>query len=180
MSRLNRIFRSVARRLRIVRRFVDAMLMMALLHCWPEKVYRFSTRKLLPSESDRYPLPESPQVPYEIVETRSSPELPKFEHLNVVLRGSSFDLQELDALNDPVVLVSFWPKALWPNPYDSEFWPPIKTKRKVIYTQFHSEAVRELLNLNLRVLWIEGCYVDHQGKLYPQDLLDPDVCTICL
>jgi len=87
----------------------------------------------------------------------------------VVLRGSSFDLQELDALNDPVVLVSFWPKALWPNPYDSEFWPPIKTKREVIYTHFHSEAVRELLNLKLRVLWIEGCYFDGQGKLYPQD-----------
>ena len=56
-----------------------------------------------------------------------------------------------------------------PNPYLSEFWPPLKTNREVIYTHFHAEAVRELLKLNLRVLWIEGCYSDEQGRFRPQD-----------
>lgn len=169
MGNLNRIARSFSRRFKILRRLLDAMLMMFLLHFWPEQVSRFSTRRLLPPMRDRYPPPEHTEIPYEIIELRSSSERPKFDHLNVVLRGSSFNLQELDTLNNPIVLVSFWPKEMWPNPYPSEFWPPLKTNREVIYTHFNSEAVRELLNLNLRVLWIEGCYTDEKGKLYPQD-----------
>jgi len=143
--------------------------MMLLLHFWPEQVFRFSTRRLLPPMRDRYPRPENPEIPYEIIESRSSSERPNFDHLNVILRGSSFDLHELDTVGNPVVLVSFWPKEMWPNSYPTEFWPPLKTNREVIYTHFHAEAVRELLKLNLRVLWIESCYSDKQGEFHPQD-----------
>jgi len=89
--------------------------MMLLLHFWPEQVFRFSTRRLLPPMRDRYPRPENPEIPYEIIESRSSSERPNFDHLNVILRGSSFDLHELDTVGNPVVLVSFWPKEMWPN-----------------------------------------------------------------
>ena len=169
VNKLNRITRSVSRRFKILRRLLDAMLMMLLLHFWPEQVSRFSTRKLLPPIRDRYPPPENPEIPYEIIESRSSSERPSFDHLNVVLRGSSFDLHELNTLENPIALVSFWPKEMWPNLYPSEFWPPLKTNREVIYTHFHAEAVRELLKLDLRVLWIEGCYSDEQGRFRPQD-----------
>ena len=32
----------------------DVCMMMTLFHIWPEQVYRFSTRKLLPSKKNRY------------------------------------------------------------------------------------------------------------------------------
>lgn len=160
--------RPFKRNWRIIRRFFDVGLMMIFLQLWPEQLYRFSTKKLLAPREDRYPPPLLPQIPYELIHSRTSQDLPEFGDINLVMRGSSFNMKHLDNLTDPVVFVSFWPKAMWPNPYKNEFWPPIKTERRAIYSHFHSGAVRELLALGLEVLWIERCY-EENGRFRPDD-----------
>lgn len=152
----------------VIRRFIDVILMMICIQLRPEHMYRFSTRKLLAPMKDRHRPSQCPNIPYDLIESRTSQDLPKLGEVNLVMRGSSFDMQHLDDLSDPIIFVSFWPKAMWPNPYKNEFWPPIKTKRRAIYSHFHSVAVKELLELGLEVLWIESCY-EENGLFRPMD-----------
>ena len=53
-------------------RFKDVVMMMVLFHIWPEQTYRFSTRKLLPSKKDRFPKELKPDIPFELLESKSS------------------------------------------------------------------------------------------------------------
>ena len=84
------------------------ILMMKILFCvWPEQTYRFSTRKFLPSKKNRFSKELKPVIPYDLLKSKSS-NIPKMKEINVIGRGSSFDLNNLKEINGPIFLMPFW------------------------------------------------------------------------
>ena len=88
-------------------RLKDVFMMMILFHIWPEQTYRFSTRRLLPAKKNRYFKESKPSIPCDLLESKSS-KIPLIDEINVVARGSSFDLNNLKNLKGPTFLVAFW------------------------------------------------------------------------
>ena len=88
-------------------RLKDVLMMMILVHVWPEQTYRFSTRKLLPSKKNRFPKELKPIIPYDLLKTKSS-NVSKLKEINIIGRGSSFDLNNLKELEGAIYLISFW------------------------------------------------------------------------
>jgi hypothetical protein len=82
-------------------------MMMILFHVWPEQTYRFSTRKLLPSKKNRLFKESKPIIPYELLKSKSS-NIPLMKEINVIGKGSSFDLNNIKKLNGPIFLVSYY------------------------------------------------------------------------
>ena len=87
-------------------RLIDVLMMMLLLHFWPEQTYRFSTRKILPSKKNRFSKESKPVIPYNLQKNKSSNIL-KMKEINVIGKGSSFDLNKIKKINGPIFLVSF-------------------------------------------------------------------------
>ena len=81
--------------------------MILLFHFWPEKVYKFSTRNVLPCKKNRFSKKEKPIVPYELVKDNCN-SISKMKEINIIGRGSSFDLNELKKIHGPIFLISFW------------------------------------------------------------------------
>ena len=88
-------------------RLKDVIAMMFLLHIWPEQVYRFSTRKFLPSKKNRYFKDSKPVIPFELKQINKN-SINKMKEIHIVGIGASFDLNTLKKINGPVFLVSFW------------------------------------------------------------------------
>lgn len=88
-------------------RIKDVFMMIFLFHIWPEQTYRFSTRKLLPSKKNKYSKLSKPTIPFDIIKEKSS-NIQKMDEINIIAKGSSFDLKKLKELNGPIFLVSFW------------------------------------------------------------------------
>ena len=53
-------------------RLKDVLMMMILLHIWPEQTYRFSTRKLLPNMKNRHPRDGKLKLPYNYLKSKTS------------------------------------------------------------------------------------------------------------
>lgn len=82
-------------------------MMIFCLHFFPSLTYRFSTRKFIPSSEYKTDKHKLIKVPYKIIEKMSS-NLKKFDEVNAVGIGSSFDLNRLKNFNKPTFLLSFW------------------------------------------------------------------------
>jgi len=138
-----------------VRRIFDMLAMMFLIHFWPEQTYRFSTRKLLPPKERRYRVNDRPIIPCELVESRTS-DIPRMKEANIVLRGSSFDIKQLEKLTDlPTFLVSFW--------------EPVQTKKEVTYIMGRSKNAMRLGKLGYKVIHNEVCMMGYDGNIAPSD-----------
>ena len=98
---------SLKKTLTNISRLKDVIIMMFLLHIWPEQVYRFSTRKFLPSKKNRYFKDAKPIIPFELKQ-KDKNSIKKMKEIHVVGIGSSFNLNMLKKINGPVFLVSFW------------------------------------------------------------------------
>ena len=85
----------------------DVYIMMLLFHLSPKYTYKFSTRKLLPSKENRYSKESKPLMPFNLLESKSS-KIPMMEEINLIGLGSSFDLDNLESINGPKFLISFW------------------------------------------------------------------------
>jgi len=81
--------------------------MMILLHVWPEKVYKFSTRKFLPSKKNKFSKKIKPNIPFELLKSKSN-SMPMMNEINIVCRGSSFDYNNLKKIKGPTFLASFF------------------------------------------------------------------------
>ncbi len=88
-------------------RLKDVMLMMIVFHIWPEQTYRFSTRRVLPKKENRFSKKTKPFIPYDLLTSKSS-DIKKMKEINVIGRGSSFDLNNLKNIKGPIFLISFW------------------------------------------------------------------------
>jgi hypothetical protein len=135
-------------------RLFDVLMLMFLIQVRPDQAYRFSTRKCLPSPSERFKLEEKPVVPFKLVESRTKGMSP-LKEVHLVMRGTSFNLQRLEELNGPVFLVSFW--------------EPIETKKDVIYLMGRAKACLRLARLGYHVVCTEVLSPDRNGDLRPND-----------
>ena len=88
-------------------RLKDVLMMMILLHIWPEQTYRFSTRKLLPEKKNRFSKESRPVIPYDLLKSNNN-KIPKMKEINVIGVGSSFDLENLKHMKGSNFLVTFW------------------------------------------------------------------------
>lgn len=170
------VFRFLRSRQQDCKRVIDVTMMMCLLNIWPEQVYRFSTRKFLPSKEEKYNRHLMHTMPFEVIESRTSRDLPKIKELNLVMRGTSFDIAKLEYLSSPICFISFYPitmaSTLASQNYEGHQrmqYAPIETDKDGFYAMGDSRIVRELLKLNLQVLWVEICYLDRDGKICPCD-----------
>ncbi|VEN74510.1 conserved hypothetical protein [Candidatus Desulfarcum epimagneticum] len=141
-------------RLKPIGRLFDVSMMMLFLELWPEQVYRFSTRKLLPNKFERYNRHNRPSIPFELIKERSS-DIPRSDEINIVLRGSSFDISQIENLNGPIYLINFS--------------NPIEIKRDVIYLEQSIENVHAMLKFGLSVCHVEVHRVAENGETFPPD-----------
>ena len=88
-------------------RLKDVLMMMLLVHMWPEQTYRFSTRKLLPSKKNRFSKESRSVIPYDLLKSNGS-NIPLMKEINIIGRGSSFDLNDIKKIKGPIFLISFW------------------------------------------------------------------------
>lgn len=143
---------------RSLKRLFDLSMMICLLHVWPEQVYRFSTRKLLPNKSERFNVNDKPTIPFELIRGRTSG-IKKIEEINVVMRGSSFDISRLDNLEGPTYLVNFS--------------CPIETQKDVIYIEQSIPHTYTMHQLGLSVCFVEVNRVAENGeKCIPESYLN--------
>ena len=91
----------------ILLRLKDVSMMILLFHFWPEKVYKFSTRNALPCKKNRFSKKERPIIPYDLIKDNCST-ISKMKEINIIGRGSSFDLNNLKKMSEPIFLISFW------------------------------------------------------------------------
>ena len=88
-------------------RLIDVLMMMILFHFWPEQTYRFSTRKFIPTKKNRFSKESRPIIPYDLVQSKSS-SVPMIKEINVIGRGSSFNINNIKEMKGPIFLASFW------------------------------------------------------------------------
>jgi len=91
----------------ILSRLKDVLMMMVMVHIWPEQTYKFSTRKCLPKKENRFSKESKPSIPYDLLADKGS-NIAKMKEINVIGRGSSFNLNNLKKLDLPTFLISFW------------------------------------------------------------------------
>jgi hypothetical protein len=138
----------------MVRRCFDILMMMFLIHFWPEQTYRFSTRKMLHDKERRYQTSDRPIIPFELVESRTS-DIPRMKEANIVLRGSSFDIKQLEELDFPTFLVSFW--------------EPVQTKKEVTYVMGRAKNALRLGKLGHKVIHTEVSLIGYDGNITPSE-----------
>ena len=101
------ILKKLKDQLLILLRLKDVFMMMILFHVWPEQTYRFSTRKLLPSKKNRLSKESKPIIPYELLKSKSS-NIPMMKEINIISKGTSFNLNDIKKINGPIFLITFW------------------------------------------------------------------------
>jgi len=97
----------VKKKLYIFSRIKDVLIMMVLLHLYPSQVYRFSTRKLLPGEKNRFKKIERSKIPYGLLKSKSI-KLPRMQEISIVGPSPNFDLNNLKKMNGPIFMITFW------------------------------------------------------------------------
>ncbi|MCK5579901.1 MAG: NmrA family NAD(P)-binding protein [Candidatus Omnitrophica bacterium] len=135
-----------------IKRLFDVSCMLFLVHFWPEQAYRFSVRKLLPSKDMRYRLIDRPIIPFEVIESKTS-DIPRMKEANIVLRGTSFKSEQLEELDSPIFLASFW--------------EPVKTKKDVTYIVSDVKNAFRLAKLGCKVIYLETNLMDDNGCFFP-------------
>jgi len=146
---------------RAIHRIFDVGMMMFLLHVWPEQVYRFSTRKLLPRKSERLDVNERPTIPFELIKKRTS-KIQRMKEVNVVMRGISFDLSKLNELKGPTYLVNFDNSLQhYDNNYDS-----IETREDFTYMSGKIGSTHRLATLGKSVCQVEGHRFFENGEIF--------------
>ena len=86
-------------------RVKDVALMFLFFNILPRYTYLFSTRKVLPSLSNRV---EGKKIfmPYEILKGKSK--IKKFDTVNVISHGSSFNLNQIKSFKGKIVVAQGW------------------------------------------------------------------------
>lgn len=141
-------------------RLLTVPLLMFSLHFCPEQAYRFSLRKCLPSKAMRLKKDERLVMPYILQESRTS-SIPRMKEANIVLIGASFSIEQIEELEGPVFLVSFW--------------DPIRIKKDVVYIMGQAENALRLAKLGCKVIYPEVCTLDWSYQIIPyaKDHIEP-------
>ena len=87
--------------IKIILRIFDVIMIYISYLSFPSYTYFFSTRKLYPSKKDRWT--KNKFKPFLILNKSKK----KFKKINVIAKGSSFDLNDIKKFKDPTFLVGF-------------------------------------------------------------------------
>ena len=136
---------------RMIIRLKDVFMMMALLHLWPEQVYRFSTRKLLPKNGERNRRNSEKVISPLEVDVSESEGVERMKEINIVMRGGSFDPKEIKNIPEPIFLSGI------ATPIQRNIFGPliIKYNKHVTYTSSYSICVRKLIEDGLPCIWFD-------------------------
>jgi hypothetical protein len=88
-------------------RIFDVFCMMMTLQIYPEKTYKFSTRKALPPKKFKMKKYEYNEIPYKLFAEKSS-NITIIDEIDAIGVGDSFDLNDLKKIDKPTFLLSFW------------------------------------------------------------------------
>tara|TARA_B110000014_G_C20122986_1_gene596073 strand:+ start:3056 stop:4036 length:981 start_codon:yes stop_codon:yes gene_type:complete len=186
-------------------RIKDVLIMMTLFHTWPKQMYRFSTRNLLPRKENRFNKNSKPNIPYNLIKSKSS-NIPMMKEINVVGPGKSFDLNNLKDFEKPTFLLPFWSPLFLDRDgnikykhvfsfdtakFDTNFFLENKLGREFkkdnfVYVQSRKEVIEKfkmnnnkVISINLYSINKEGNY-DPVNEMWPSpsynNLFDHDQC----
>ncbi len=147
-----------------IHRTFDVAMMMFLLHVWPEQVYRFSTRKLLPKKSERFNAKERSVIPFDLIESKTN-NMKRMKKINIIMRGKSFNISDLDNLEGPTFLVNF---DNFVENYDNNI-NLTKINEGVTYMSGKIGSLYRLTKLDHLVCHVEVSRVAENGKTFPPD-----------
>jgi len=179
--KIYKIYKSInSRRVRLSR-FKDAVLMMIFLHFLPEQTYRFSSRKLLPSKKNKFSKKTMPNIPFEIIKNKSS-NISNMKEINIIGRGTSFDLNNLKKMKGPIFLVSFYNTLktgvdgqIFYEHYDISFpgqdeliqeynKKPDYNNGNITYVQNNPKVTKYLKNNGKKIICIDLHAINHEGN----------------
>ena len=177
-------------------RLKDVLMMMILLHVWPEQTYRFSTRKFLPSKKNKFSKHSKPTIPYELLKSKGSV-IQRMKEINIIGRGGSFDINNLEKINGPIFLVGFWEPlktdnnghVFYSTKLGSDWGTLIKEKswvtsinektdpkslkeiknENITYIHSDKEVVELLIKNGHNVLLASNYATDKDGNLFPMN-----------
>jgi len=179
--KIQKIYSSINSRRTRLSRFKDAILMMISLHFFPEQTYRFSTRKLLPNKKNKFSKKSILNIPFEVLEDKSS-DIPKMKEINIIGRGSSFDLNNLKQIKGPIFLVSYYNTLktnidgkIFYEHYDISFSGQDKLIQEynkkidynndnITYIQNNPKITKYLKSIGKKVISIDLHAIDHEGN----------------
>jgi len=152
-----KFLRQIKDSLIILSRLNDVLMMMIMFHIWPEQIYRFSTRRLLPCKKNRFSRESRPIIPYELLKSKSS-NIPIMKEINVVCTGRSFDLNKLKELDGPIFLFAFCNplrvddngKIIYTHDWTSETAEK-KSFQELFYDQTNKEYKKNNLHMHMVV-----------------------------
>ena len=177
-------------------RFLDVLCMIIALQIYPEKTYKFSTRKALPPKKFKMSKYGKEEIPYKLFEEKSS-NLEKIDEIDAIGVGDSFDLNNLKKINKPTFLLSFW-NSLKISQYNQivystkengkfyDFWDPnliighnknVNEKSKytdfvnpnITYVVTHPQLVKKLVDEGHNVLVVHTYRKDKNGDYTTED-----------
>lgn len=136
---------------RMVIRVKDVFMMMVLFLLWPEQVYRFSTRKLLPKKGERNrKYSKEVFLPLEVDVSKSNG-VEMMKEVNIVMRGGSFDPKKIKDIPEPIFLSGIT-TPIQRSRFRSLI---IKYNKQVTYTTAYSICARKLIEDGLSCIWMD-------------------------
>jgi hypothetical protein len=136
---------------RMIIRVKDVFMMMVLFLLWPEQVYRFSTRKLLPKNGERNrKYSKEVLLPLEVDVSKSNG-VEMMKEINIVMRGGSFDPNKIKDITEPIFLAGIT-TPIQRSRFRSLI---IKYKKQVTYTTSFSVCARKLIEDGLPCIWMD-------------------------
>ena len=103
----NKQLRKLRRSIGEYKLLIRSLLIIFFIHFIPEKAYLFSNRKRLPSKKNKFYLNQKKDNPFEIIHEKTTLK-EKWEEINIVARGKSFNLDKIKNFEAPTFLVGFW------------------------------------------------------------------------
>ena len=137
-----------------IKRLFDVFFMMLFFHVWPEQTYRFSTRKCLPHKGIRFEKREVVLLPFDLNKEKIN-YTSKLDEIDIVMKGSSFDLNRIENMNTSIFL--------------SGFYASTKFEKDVTYVTCDARYAKKFLEAGLQVIYVEVCGIDDKGNIFSYD-----------
>ena len=141
-------------------RLKDVFMMMILFNLWPEQLYRFSTRKFIPPKGAKHPRGAKPDLPcFKLIKSKTS-DMPKMDEISIVMRGKSFDVNQLTNIKQPIFMAGMAvPAGFGPYKEVSE-----KYNIDVTWTYGPGEYLRKLAESGFKVISLEDYIYNSNGE----------------
>lgn len=124
-------------------RLKDVIIMMALFHLFPEQIYRFSTRKMLPSKKNKFKIGKNYE-PYKIIHEKTK--MKKLGKINLVNTGFSFKINNIKKLKGKTFFTPGWEPLRLDNNGNIISFKRGWSENKSNYNQFNQNFKKKIKN----------------------------------